>query len=80
MKKKILRFSAVFIIVAALVPACDMLEDCGTCELITQYGDGTSETTLSSVFCGDNYTDKVNSTPITVGEGDNQITTYWSCD
>ncbi len=80
MKKKVLRFIAAFIIVAAFVPACDLLENCGTCEFITQYSDGDTDTTLTWVYCDEAYEEKLNSTPVVIGEGtSSEITTFWSC-
>ncbi len=75
MKKKILRsFVGLIVLGAFTLPACEFLEDCGTCELVTEDGtDITYGTPL--LFCGDSYTEKVNSSPTTIGN----IVTYWNC-
>jgi hypothetical protein len=75
MKKTILRSLAGLIILAAfMLPACEFLEDCGTCELVTE--DGTEVTTSTPLlFCGEAYQEKLNSEPTTIGG----ITTYWNC-
>ena len=53
---------------------CEFLEDCGTCELVTDDGtDITYGTPL--IFCGDELLDKQNSTPTTIGG----VTTWWNC-
>ncbi|MEX0987087.1 MAG: hypothetical protein WD052_06375 [Bacteroidales bacterium] len=75
MKKRVFRSLAGFIILASItLPACEFLEDCGTCEFVTDDGtDITYGTPL--LFCGDSYADKVNSSPTTIGG----TTTYWNC-
>jgi len=75
MKKKIMRISAGFIISAALIlPSCEFIADCGTCELVTD-NDGTITTGPPIPYCGDAYIEKDSSEPVTIGN----ITTYWSC-
>ncbi|MFZ5940492.1 MAG: hypothetical protein ACOYXB_07955 [Bacteroidota bacterium] len=76
MKKKFLRLTAAFVIMAAVVPACNLLEDCGTCELDYQYSDGTIEYGTPLIYCGEDYQNKLNSTPTTILG----VTTYWSCE
>jgi len=76
MKKRILRLTAAFLIVAAFVPACDLIENCGTCYMVTEFQDGTTESTTPLIYCDENYTDKVNSTGLTIGGN----TAYWVCE
>jgi hypothetical protein len=75
MKKRILRsFVGLIILAAFTLPACEFIEDCGTCELVTD--DGTEVTTGTPLlYCGDQYQERLNSTPTTVGS----VTTYWNC-
>lgn len=75
MKKRILRSCVGLIIIAAFaLPGCEFLEECGTCELVTDVdGDITYGTPLP--FCGDALFDKQNSSPTTIGN----TTTYWNC-
>ena len=75
MKKKFTRtFAGMLVLLAMALPACEFIEGCGTCELVTD--DGTNITYgLPLDYCGDNYTDKLNADPVTIGG----ITTYWNC-
>ena len=59
---------------AMILPACTFLEDCGTCELVTD--DGTNITYGTPLpYCGDDYYERLNSSPVKIGG----ITTYWNC-
>ena len=76
MKKKILRSVVGLIIVAAFtLPACEFLEDCMTCELITDDGSGTLDYGTPLIFCGDALQEKLDSEAFTIGG----VTTYWNC-
>ncbi len=77
MKKKILRalFGVIFL-VAFMLPSCELIQDCGTCQMVTESSDGSISYGTPLVFCGDSYQDKLNSTPTTVLG----TTTYWDCD
>ncbi|MEX0981869.1 MAG: hypothetical protein WD577_05195 [Bacteroidales bacterium] len=72
MKKQILRSCVGLIVLVAFftLPACELLEDCGTCVLVT---DGEEGTPL--LFCGDAYQERLNSSPTTI----NGVTSYWDC-
>jgi len=76
MKKKLLRFASVFILAMVLIPACDLLEDCGTCTWITDYGDGTIDTGVPIPLCGEDYQAKLDADPIVVGD----MISYWECE
>ena len=58
-----------------LVPSCGMFEDCGTCEMITEYADGTRERTTPQLLCGEELDEKLDFTPRTV-DGN---TIWWEC-
>ena len=76
MKKRILRATVGFILLTSVsFTACEFLEDCGTCTLVTD--DGTEVTYGTALlFCGDSYQEKLGSTPTTVLG----VTTYWDCE
>jgi hypothetical protein len=74
MKKKNIITASLVLMLAALLPACDLIEECGTCKLITIDASGTTEGTPLP-FCGDQLKEKQNSSPVTVGG----VTTYWEC-
>ena len=75
MKKRNIWIAAVVSLSMAVLPACDLVEECGTCELVTEdaVGDKTYGTPLP--FCGQDLSDKENAPPVTI----NGVTTYWNC-
>ncbi len=76
MKKKLFHTLSLLLFLTALtLPGCEFLEDCGTCELVTD--DGTDIVTSPALYyCGDEYYNKVNSSSSTIAG----VTTYWNCD
>jgi hypothetical protein len=74
MKKRNLLITVVFICLVGFLPACELLEECGTCELVTD-DNGTITRSTPLPFCGDALKEKQNSTPQTIGD----VTTYWEC-
>jgi len=76
MKKRILRsFVGLIILAAFTLPACEFIEECGTCELVTDDGvDITYGTPLP--FCGDALAEKQSSSPTTIGN----TVSYWNCN
>ena len=76
MKRKNILIAAVLIAAMAALPACDLIEECGTCEFVTEYSDGTdTEYTTPLPYCGDDLKDKEDASPRTF----NGTTTYWNC-
>ncbi len=75
MKKRNLLIAAVFVATLGSLPACDLLEECGTCKLITEDGSGGVTEGTPLPLCGDALSEKENQAPITVGN----TTTYWDC-
>ncbi|MEZ5071494.1 MAG: hypothetical protein R2751_11130 [Bacteroidales bacterium] len=61
---------------AGALSSCEILEECGTCALVTVDADSNTTYGADLPFCGDDLIDKQNSSPTTVGG----ITTYWECD
>ena len=41
MKRRNVLIAAVVIIAMGVIPACDIVEECGTCEFVTEYSDST---------------------------------------
>ena len=76
MKKRNLLIAVVVVFVMGLLPACDLLEECGTCKLITEDADGniTNEGTPIPL-CGDALAERQDQLPVTAAG----ITTYWDC-
>ena len=75
MRKKKIFFACLFTLAIALLPACDLLEECGTCKLITEDATGGVTEGAPLPVCGDDLKDKKNAPPVSVGG----VTTYWDC-
>jgi hypothetical protein len=75
MRTRIFLISSVVVVLTSLLPACELLEECGTCELVTIQADGSTSRGTPLPFCGDALAEKKNSSPVTVGG----VTTYWDC-
>jgi len=74
MKKRYLVITALFVFVLGLIPACDILETCGTCEMVT-VENGTPSYSTPTIFCGDELTDKQNAGTVEI---DGKLV-YWIC-
>ena len=75
MKKRNIFISAVLVMALAILPACDIIEECGTCELVTEDADGNISYGTPLPFCGDDLKEKEDASPVTI----NGVTTYWDC-
>lgn len=75
MKKRNLLFAAFIMFAVGMFTACDLLEECGTCELVTVDSDLNETIGTPLPFCGDNLVEKQNSSSVTVGGN----TTFWDC-
>ena len=76
MKKRLLRSSAILVIFAAItLTSCEFIEDCGTCEFITEVDGVITEVGTPLPFCGEALTERQSEAPVTVGN----TTTYWNC-
>jgi len=75
MKKRTLTVAVLFVLILGMLPACDLLEECGNCKLITEEGDGTITEGAALPLCGDALTERQEQQPVTVGT----TTTYWEC-
>lgn len=76
MKKRNILIAAVVIIAMGVLPACDLVEECGECQFVTEYSDATPTTYGTPLpFCGDDLKDKEDALPVTIGVQ----TTYWNC-
>lgn len=75
MRKRKLLIATVVLFALGFLHACDLIEECGTCKLVTEYADGTTSEGTPLPFCGDDLKDKEDSSPVNVGG----VTTYWNC-
>ena len=74
MRKRIIHIGAVALFALGLLTSCDLIEECGNCELVTESnGSVTRGTPLPS--CGEQLKEKEDSSPVTVGG----VTTHWEC-
>ncbi len=76
MKKKSIIIAGLIVLVMALLTACDLIEECGTCSLITEENGQVVDEGASLPFCGDELKERQNSSPVTVAG----VTTYWVCN
>ena len=76
MKKRIFRFAAAFAFVVALVPGCDLLENCGSCSLVTYSGGDEISRSPLLPYCDEDYESKLDD-PGTQIENNWAI---WECD
>lgn len=51
--------ACVLLLSLGMFNACELLEDCGTCEMVTEYDDGTVERTAPQLLCGDDLNEKL---------------------
>lgn len=75
MRKRNLLIPALVVSLMGLFPACELLEECGTCELVTIAADGTTTRGTPMPYCGDALKERKNSSAVT----ENGVTTYWDC-
>lgn len=75
MKKRTLTVAALFVFTLGLLTACDFLEECANCKLITEDGDGNITEGTALPLCGDALIEREEQQPVT----DGTTTTYWEC-
>ena len=75
MRKRKLLIAALFVMALGMFPACDIIEECGTCELVTEDAGGNKSFGTPLLVCGEDLKVKDDAPPETV----NGITTYWNC-
>ncbi len=74
MRKRIIHIGAVALFSLGLLTSCDLIEECGTCVLVTELNGSVTEGTPLP-FCGDQLKEKEDDPPVTIGPK----TTYWNC-
>lgn len=75
MKKRNLLITGAIVLLLGMIPGCELLEECGTCELVTTDADGNTTYGTPLPFCGEALKEKQDSQPVTAGG----VTTYWEC-
>ncbi len=72
--RKTLRSGTLLLFLIALIPSCELLEDCKKCTLVTD-NDGVLSYGSSGTYCGDKLAALETEIPVTVGS----TTKYWEC-
>ena len=76
MKKRNILIAAVLVMAMGVLPACDVIEECGLCELVTEDAVGNKTYGPELPFCGDDLKDREDALPVPI----NGVTTYWTCN
>lgn len=76
MKKRALLAVLIFAGLSGFTASCEILDECGTCELVTIDNRDDTETRGTPLpYCGEDLKNKKDSSYETVGD----FTTYWDC-
>lgn len=77
MKRKVIYIICGFVFIAAMfLPSCDILEECGNCELVTVDLEGNISYGTPQFVCGETYQEYKNSEITYTADG----SYYWSCE
>jgi len=68
--------ASVLVISLCLLPSCNIVEECGECELITEAPDGTRTYGTPLLLCGDELKAKENEPIENHSNGDQS---WWNC-
>ena len=66
----------VMVMAMCILPSCDIIEECGSCELVTEDPQGNKTYGTPLLLCGDELKDKENEPLETLPNGD---VSYWNC-
>jgi len=69
-------WAAALLLAMCMLPACDIVEECGTCELVTEDSEGNKTYGTPMLLCGDELKEKDNEPPETLPGGG---VSYWNC-
>ncbi len=75
MKKRIILSALIFAGLACLTSSCELLDECGTCEMVTIDANNNETRSTPLPFCGEELKSKKDSSPENIGG----VTTYWEC-
>ena len=65
-----------FFLFAMVINGCELIENCGTCSLVTEVDGVETGRTPGILYCDEDYDDKKAADPVTVGS----TTTYYDCN
>lgn len=60
----------------SILPSCNLVEECGSCELVTEDKDGNKTYGTPLLLCGDELKDKENEPLENLPDGG---VSYWNC-
>lgn len=72
--RKLLRRAAVLLFLAALIPSCELLEDCKSCTLVSEDSSGVITNGATATYCGTQLAAKETENDTIGGK-----TTYYDC-
>ena len=75
MKKRVILSALIFAGLTFLTVSCEILDECGTCELVTIDANDNETRSTPLPYCGDELQEKKDSSSETNGV----VTTYWEC-
>ena len=75
MKKRIIGFAIAFAFIVAIVPGCDLLEDCSSCEYVLYLANVEVERGAPIPYCGDALAEKQSDPGTQVGDN----WAIWEC-
>jgi len=75
MKKRVILSALIFAGLTFLTVSCEILDECGTCEMVTIDANGNETRSTPLPFCGDELKDKKDSPREEIGD----VVTYWEC-
>lgn len=75
MIKRVLLSALIFAGLTGLTSSCEILDKCGTCEIVTIDANGIESRGVPQLYCGEDLKEKEDA-PSEVYDG---ITTYWDC-
>ena len=75
MKKRIILSALIFAGLTCLTVSCEILDECGTCELVTIDANDNETRSTPLPYCGEELKNRQDSNPETIGG----VTTYWEC-
>lgn len=75
MIKRIIVTALIFAGLTALTNSCEILDECGTCELVTIDANDIESRGTPTLYCGEDLKEKKDAPPETY----DGITTYWEC-
>lgn len=75
MKKRNILKAVLFVLILGAPPACDLFEECGTCEMVTVELDGTLTYSTPTIFCAEDLADKKDAGTVVV----DGKAVYWIC-